>query len=514
MSHDRCDRAFSIACKWQDDIVHMMNAVSVDEMIGLEREWFSQGRTAADLMEQAGWGIACAMAKFFPDPGLVRLYLGKGHNAGDALCAARHLRAWGWRVELEAAFPEVEWAVLTRQQWRALQETPEAPRRPVETTVIVDALLGIGARGALREPIRSAVSHINDQRMLNATPVVALDIPTGLNADTGESDDLAVVADYTFFIGAPKRGLLSSASVNHVGRLEPIALGEIPPTCGNASLQLVTPSTFPRSLAPRPHDFHKGNAGRVAIMAGSPGMEGAALLCATAAMRAGAGLVTLWVKESAHTTTVARACPALMVRPFGDWREISLGNAHAFAIGPGLGDMQETEFQSMAELIAATPVPGVFDADALNAIARHQGHHCLRESHVITPHPGEFSRLAPLSAMRPREEACSHFTQYHPSVLLLKGARTLVQQRGAPLYHNSTGHAGMATAGMGDVLTGVIAGLQAQGIPSIVAACAGAWLCGRAAEISIMRKCSSIHSLTAPDLLESLGSAMREWQSA
>lgn len=482
--------------------------------MAIEDEWFSLGRDAATLMEEAGWGIASALVKFFPQPGILELHLGKGHNAGDALCAARHMRAWGWRVEIVAAFPEVEWSVLTRQQLRALQQTPETLRRPNEKKVIVDALLGIGAKGPLRKPIFDAVMRINEQRVMRAIPVVALDIPTGINADTGEAQDPAVIADFTFFIGAPKRGLLASKVVNHVGRLEPISLGDVGCERGNASIQLITPNTFTASLSPRAHDFHKGNAGRVTIVAGSRGMEGAALLCATATLRIGAGLVTLWVKEDAFAAVVSRACPALMVRAYRDWCEISLDQSDSYVIGPGLGAITDNEFAAMVEMIARDHLPGVLDADALNAIARHQGHHCLHELHVITPHPGEFSRIAPTLAMLSREDACKQYTQHHAPVLLLKGARTLVQQRGGPLYHNNTGNPGMATAGMGDVLAGVIAGLQAQGLTPLASACAGAWICGRAAEISISQKGASILSLIAPDLLDCLGQALLEWQTA
>ena len=490
-----------------------MNSVTVAEMLDLERSWFARGMTAAELMEQAGWGIAAAIDKFFPQPGMLQMHLGKGHNAGDALCAARHLRKRGWRIECHAAFPEVEWAVLTRQQMRALEAVPELDRRLNEPTVIIDALLGIGARGALREPIRSAVERINEQRHGHAHPVIALDIPTGINADTGEATDLAVIADHTYFIGAPKRGLLASPAVNYVGRLEPILIGHGMASVGDEARQLITPMTFPSSLPLRPHDFHKGDAGRVTVVAGSRGMEGAALLCASAALRAGAGLVTLWVKEEILPLVASRACPALMIRGYHHMAEISLDRCQALAIGPGLGELLEEEFDAMVEMLGESRLPAVVDADALNAIARYQGHHCLRPSHVLTPHPGEFARLAPISSSRNREEACEHFTENHPSVLLLKGARTLIKQRGEPLYHNSTGHAGMATAGMGDVLTGVIVGLLAQGMPSITAASAGAWLCGRAGEIACDPQASPV-ALTAPDLISALPFAIHEWQKS
>lgn len=489
-----------------------MNAISVSQMRTLEQSLFAQGFSAAALMEQAGWGIACSLRKFFPAPGRVHLYLGKGHNAGDALCAAQHLRRWGWQVALHPAYPEIEWATLTRQHLRALEAIPQAATPVSDDEVMIDALLGIGASGALREPIRSAVLALNARRLAQAIPVVALDIPTGLDADSGQVDSVAVTADYTFWIGAPKIGLLQSGAVNWVGRLEGIPLHAESPQTSDTGPALITPSTFPQSLPLRAHDFHKGDAGRISIVAGSPGMEGAALLSASAALRAGAGLVTLWTTAAAHASVAARACPALMVRPFREWSDISIENADAFLIGPGIGFLDESDFLGMVELIEKTDCPGVWDADALNAIARYQGHHCLQAKHVITPHPGEFARLAPLSAARSREDACVHFTEFSPAVLLLKGARTLIQQRGGALYHNSTGHAGMATAGMGDVLSGVIGGLLAQGMSPHVAACAGAWVCGRAAEIAVIGSTISIPSLIASDLDVPLGKALREWQ--
>jgi NAD(P)H-hydrate epimerase len=489
-----------------------MNAVSVEQMRELENSLFSQGIDAATLMEDAGWGIACSMRKFFPLPGRAVLYLGKGHNAGDALCAARHLRRWGWLIELRPAYPEMEWATLTRQQGRALEAVPQVEATGLEETVIIDGLLGIGASGELREPIRAAVMEINARRLAHAIPVVALDIPTGLDADTGKSCEVAVTADYTFFIGAPKLGLLKSTAVNCVGRLEAILLVGLDDKQFDSGLRLITPQSMPQSLPIRAHDYHKGDAGRVSVIAGSVGMEGAALMTATASLRAGAGLVTLWVSAEAYASVTARACPALMVQPYRQWRKISFEKADAVVIGPGLGMMSEEAFQVMVDLLDKNPCPGVLDADAINAIARHRGHNCLQARHVITPHPGEFTRLAPMSALRPREEACSHFTENNSSVLLLKGARTLIQQRGGPLYHNSTGHAGMATAGMGDVLAGVIAGLQAQGMSALSSACAGSWICGRAAEIIVTSRKQSALSLIATDLLDCIGQAASEWQ--
>lgn len=490
-----------------------MNAVTAAQMRSMEQSLFAKGVDAATLMAQAGWGIACSVRKFFPNPGTLHVYLGKGHNAGDALSAAQHLRRWGWQIELHRVYPEIEWATLTRQQLRELELIPQACSSGRGPTVIMEALLGIGASGPLREPIREAAIAIQAQRSSHAIPVIALDLPTGVDADSGAIDPAAVIADFTFFIGAPKIGLLRSSAVNHVGRLEYIPLENLALADHDSGLRLITPGSFPQSLPLRAHDFHKGDAGRVTVVAGSCGMEGAALLCATAALRAGTGLVTLWVGEKAHAAVVARVCPALMVRSYADWQEISLGNADALVMGPGLGVLSEGAFDAMVDLLGKHHGSAVLDADALNAIARYQGHQYLQAQHVITPHPGEFARLAPLSAERSREDGCAHFTQFNPSVLLLKGARTLVQQRGKALYHNGTGNAGMASAGMGDVLAGVIAGLQAQGMNPLTSACAGAWICGRAAEISVCSGRQSALSLVATDLFETMGAALSEWQA-
>ncbi len=275
---------------------------------------------------------------------------------------------------------------------------------------------------------------------------------------------------------------------------------------------LICPSSFPQTLLRRPFDFHKGNAGRVAIIAGSAGMEGAALMSAASALRGGAGLVTLYVPAAIHASICARAWPELMVK-IADWGNIDAAKYDAIVIGPGLGMLTVSEYHAFADFLGHVCCPCVLDADVLNTIAHYQAHHLLQARHVITPHPGEFSRLAPESARRPREHACEHFTEYCPAVLLLKGARTLVMQRGSDLYHNSTGHPGMATAGMGDILSGLIGALMAQQVTPLHAACLGAWLCGRAAELALERGKQSPQSLVATDLLCHFGSAFTEWFS-
>ncbi|MFM2297119.1 MAG: hypothetical protein RL117_826 [Verrucomicrobiota bacterium] len=491
-----------------------MKALTIAEMRDWEEGMKERGIEEEDLMELAGKGIAEAINKHFPQPGRLVMFLGKGHNAGDAFVAARHLQERGWFVEGRAMYPEIEWSVLTRRQHRLWQQMPQ-PREPwVGPTVIIDALLGIGARGMLREPIRQAVVEMVAMRQDRGAVVIALDVPTGLDADTGVQDDVVVEADMTFVIGAPKLGLLEAKAVNVVGRIELISLGMEQDDGGDQDHCLIAPAAGMAKLTPRPHDFHKGQAGRLSIVAGSEGMEGAAVLCANAALRVGAGLVTLWVPETALWGVLTRVSPEVMVRSFRTMREIDWSKADAFVMGPGCGQGLAEDFVHMADMVLRTDVPGVLDADALNAISANEGQHIFREHHVLTPHPGEFLRLSPQMEGMARDEMCRNFTNQHDAVLLLKGARTLIHRRGDAMYHNSTGHSGMATAGMGDVLSGVIGGLLAQGISPMNAACLGAWLSGRAAELAVPRGTHSLRSLIASDLLGQLGPAIAEWERA
>jgi NAD(P)H-hydrate epimerase len=491
-----------------------MYAITGDEMRACEESLFAQGVTAEELMEQAGRGIAQAVRKFFPQPGILRLYLGKGHNAGDALCAARHLKARGWRVELRCCYEEIEWATLTRKQARLLELQPQMEALDAgEHVLLIDSLLGIGSQGALREPIAEAVREICRLRSERGYRVVAMDLPTGLNADDGSATE-AVVADYTFTIGALKRGLLAASAVNFVGRVELIPLEGIAVEHLTAGFQGIEPRTFGASLPLRAHDFHKGDAGRVAVIAGSLGIEGAAIMAAAGALRGGAGLVTLWVRGDCAASIKARVMPEVMVRVYADFSEIDVSQADAIVFGPGLGKCSAEDFVAWSELLGAASCPAVIDADGLNAISEHQGHHVLQARHVITPHPGEFARLAPHSSRRGREEGCRHFAEHSPAVILLKGARTLVTQRGEDLYANLTGHAGMASAGMGDVLAGVIGALLGQGLTPLQAACCGAWSCGRAAESAMLHQRRSQESLLATDLLQELGGAFEEWRAS
>jgi len=490
-----------------------MGTVTADQMRELEQAAFRAGSSAGGLMAIAGRRLGIAFQQFFPEPGTVVAYLGKGHNAGDALVALRVLREAGWQVAVRAAYPEVEWASLTRAMARELGDFDRlhAPPHRMETKrplVLLDGLLGIGAKGALRGMSAALAAEMAQLRQIAGARVAAVDLPSGIDPDRGEIYPKAVQADVTFTIGVPKRGLLMAEAVNAVGALVLVPVEELPVPAGG-DLQMTAPWTLAAGQSPRAFDFHKGMAGRVGILAGSHAYTGAAVLAATGALRGGAGLVTLHVPEDAAASISAKCPPEVMVQIIHNPIEMLDHPYDSLVIGPGLGKVSSTGLRALLDH-ASTPC--VIDADALNALAESGGIGELGARHVLTPHPGEFRRLAPDLAELPREQAARAFADRHAPVLLFKGARTLVTQKGAPLWVNPTGTPGMASGGQGDSLSGVIGALMAGGIPPLEAAALGAWLCGRASERAMTACETSEESLLATDTLDHLGGAFRDWR--
>jgi NAD(P)H-hydrate epimerase len=488
--------------------------LSCREMKALEERAFADGITAEALMEEAGRKIAEAVQQFCPYPGKCIVVFGKGHNGGDALVAARHLAQAGWTLEWKPAFPEETWAPLTRKNWEKVRKMVDlsnagghfSPSLFSPSLIVLDGLLGIGAGGALREPIRSAAREINQLRATTHARVFALDLPTGLDADTGSTDPDAVVADYTLTIGFAKRGLLADSATRFVGRLAVLPLEELSKRATGESTDVVATPENLRPVFPRRNfDIHKGQCGRVGIIAGSRGFVGAAVMASEACVRAGAGLITLFVTEDIYPIVAAAVSPEVMVKPVQSYLEVLEVKADALAIGPGLGTAHAGEVRQIVERAAQ---PLVVDADALNILASniHIVGRCAGPR-LLTPHPGEMARLDPQASERSRRETIEAFTARWPHTLLLKGARTLVGQQGHAFSYNTTGSPGMATGGMGDVLTGVCAALAGQGLALYDAARLGAWLCGRAAEIALTDGGESEESLTPTTLLEYLGRA-------
>ena len=477
--------------------------LSRQQMIEVEKKAFAAGAEASALMESAGRQIAEFVIQNHPQPGRCRVYAGKGHNGGDVLVAARHLEDAGWTIS--TVFPEPLLAPLTGQQSKKLGQRNAEGEFP---QVILDGLLGIGARGNPREPVAAAIREINYLRRNCAAWVLAADLPSGLDADTGEPGDPCVQADATMTMGFVKAGLVADSAVNFVGRLAVAPLPGLAPETDGAgeSMFAVGAQRLRPWLPPRVFDTHKGMAGRVAIVAGSGGFSGAARLCSAAAVAGGAGLVTLFVKKEIYPILAPSVIPEVMVRQVESYDVVLEGHWDSLAIGPGLSDRCAGEILNVVQSAAC---PCVVDADALNvlskcpdALARCAG------PRLLTPHPGEMERLSPCNG-RNRLEWLRDFVRQYPVTLLLKGARTITGQAAGPVAYNTTGNPGMASGGMGDVLSGVTAALVAQGLDTFQAAITGAWVCGRAAEMALSSGRESQESLRASHVIEFAGQAFQ-----
>ena len=493
-----------------------MSILTPEAVLALEHNAFADGIFPETLMEEAGRGMAAAVSQFAPIPGVCIAVFGKGHNGGDALVSARILSENGWRVFLIAAFPTNTLAPLTSRKWDeagrcetlSLKQLADWKVNPALPLVILDGLLGLGSSGPLRAPILEATQAINNLRQRSHAQVFALDLPTGLDAATGNAAPDSIVADVTLTVAFAKTGLLEDGAERFVGRLAVIPLDALSARAPvSASEEIATPQTLAHLLKRRPADAHKGDSGRVSLLAGNRGSIGAAALAALGALRAGAGLVTLWVPRAVYSLAVSIAPVECMVRPVNDLREILSTRADSLGIGPGLGLERPEE---VLEIIREFRGPAVVDADALTLLAANP--EILQQCggpRLLTPHPGEMGRLAPDLVNCSRRETVREFTRRWPVTLLLKGARTLVGTEGLPLSFNTTGNPGMASGGMGDVLTGVCAALLAQKQNCHDTGRLGAWLCGKAAEAVLASGERSEESLLASDVAGALGSAFQ-----
>ncbi len=474
-------------------------------MRAAEAAAFAGGVSAEELMEKAGRGIARSISKFFPRAGKCIVFGGKGHNAGDAFVAARALAAAGWEIETRLAYPENELSGLTSQKLRALREQKDGSGSD-RCTIILDGLLGLGAEPPLREPIRGACREIDALRR-NAS-VIAIDIPSGLHGDTGEADDDCVIADFTITVGFAKRGLVADEALDFVGRLEVIRLDELraadPGLAEARPSEVAMPEVLCNLLPRRKFSAYKNQFGRIGIVAGSRGFTGAAVLCSLGALRAGAGLVELFVPEEIYEIIAAAAAPEVMVKPVKFYADLLAEPIDVWALGPGLGKTRAAEILA---LIRDAKQPMVIDADGLNILAENIAMlKNVRGPRLLTPHPGEMKRLFSVEKTS-RAEWATKFCREYQATLLLKGSRTIVAERDRPLSYNSTGTPGMATGGMGDVLTGVCAGLLGARVRPNDAARLGAWVCGRAAELALSHGHASEESLLPSDVLAYLGAA-------
>ncbi len=488
----------------------MIDAILTSQEVSeLERAAFADGIEAETLMDQAAEGIANAILQREPRPGICVAYLGKGNNAGDAIVAAALLARAGWEIWTRQLVPDSGLQPLPKKKMQTLQarrqDAPVTNLPKDRPKVIIDGLLGLGSRSLLGPSLKAFTREMNALRVQTNADIYAVDLPTGVGEDGVDAD--AVMADFTITISFPKRALFRDDATNFVGRILVIELPDLTwRAIANPERALFSSPVNLRTLVPRrPFDSHKGNFGRIGIVAGSRGFVGASVLCSIAAARAGGGLITLYVPEIIYSLVVCTVAPEIMVKPIEDLRSVLEDRLDAIGIGPGLGAAKP---EAILEVVSRFDGPMVVDADALNALSSsvHTLQNCAGPR-LLTPHPGEMGRLWSTSG-KTRIEIVREFTTEFPCALLLKGARTLVGKKGKPMAYNSTGSPGLATGGSGDVLTGVCTALLARGVPDFDAGRLGAWLCGRAAEFAADH--SSEEAMLPSDLYSFLGRAFRE----
>ena len=485
------------------------------------------------LMENAGRLVAEAIVDRYRErlAAGVLIVAGRGNNGGDGYVIARHLHHAGWpvrtlvlaadrgRITGDAA---VNLEVLERCGGDlAFVDSMELFVSAVAgwdgCALLVDAIFGTG----LTKPVTCLQAEVIAWLNQNAAPVVAVDLPSGIDASSGRVLGCCVKADLTVTFALPKIGLVSYPGAGYVGELRVVDIG-IPPQVTDGAVAeclLVDRGEAANMLPPRPRDGHKGTFGHLLVVAGSLGKSGAAVMVAESALRGGAGLVTLACPASIQPI-VAGQRVEIMTVPLPDCGgELSaqapplvralLANRQALALGPGLG-VGSACASLVRELVTDCDLPMVIDADGLNALVGHLELLQRRSAidTVLTPHPGEMSRLTGLTTTEVQQNRFAiarEFALHHGVTLVLKGARTLTATPAGRVFVNQSGHTGLATGGMGDVLTGLIGSLLAQGLPAETAAPLGVFLHGLAADCLAPRYGDA--GLLAGDLMDELPAA-------
>jgi NAD(P)H-hydrate epimerase len=512
-----------------------MNIVTATQMQALDRRTIVEARVPSlTLMERAGAGAAHVIERLFaPVAGKrVTIVCGKGNNGGDGFVVARllrHRRAIVKVLMMDSASALTRDAAAMYRRWLRVGGTSATTRFQSRehaeallsgSDLLVDALLGTGLSSDVTGVFCEAIALMNHA----GRPVVAIDMPSGIHADDGRLLGAAVRATATVTFGLPKVGLYLGAGIDHAGDIHVVDIG-IPAAYVNeldGRTLLMTKAAVRAALPARPASSHKGSYGHAGILAASAGKTGAAALAAKAALRIGAGLVTVGVPASVNDVLEAKLLEA-MTAPLPETKARTLGRAGldrilafmqartAIAIGPGLSTHPET-VDLVQALMRHVDRPCVLDADALNALASRAA--LLTQCKIppiLTPHPGEMARLevdaTSQSVNADRFGTARRFARERGVFLVLKGARTVVARPDGLLMVCPTGNPGMATAGTGDVLTGMVVGLLAQGVPSWEAACAATFLHGVAGDLAAQRL--GFAGMIAGDLVEQIPYALQ-----
>lgn len=513
----------------------MTKIITASQMQELDRRTISEARIPATmLMERAGFGVvSCLEQRWGPVRGkTITVVCGKGNNGGDGFVAARLLRRRQATVRVLAMAPASELsrdaATMYKQFVRGAGKSSvylytsgtQIQALFQDSDILVDALLGTGLSSAVTGRYAEVIDSMNE----SGRPVAAVDLPSGLHADRGTILGRAVRASLTVTFGLPKLGLYQNDGIDLAGEVAIVDIG-IPPAYIDAvesRTTLITEQAVRTYLPERRPSSHKGTFGHAGIIAGSVGKTGAAAMAARAALRIGAGLVTVAVPTSANDVLEAKLLEAMTVpmpetkaRTFArtalDRLVAFMSAKTAVAIGPGLSTHPET-VELVQALTKHLDRPSVLDADALNALT---GRTALLAScktpPIITPHPGEMARLeadaTPQTINSDRIGTAARFARERGLFVVLKGARTVVARPEGAVAICPTGNPGMATAGTGDVLTGMMVGLLAQGVPPWEAACAATYLHGAAGDLAAADKGQA--GLMAWDVIEQIPYALK-----
>lgn len=517
-----------------------MKIVTAAQMQALDRRAIEEAKVPSlTLMTNAGTGVVQAIEQTFGPQvdRVVTIVCGKGNNGGDGLVVARLLRAKRARVQVVLMASPTDLSGDAKVMYRRLvgarragfvHVDPAADHLRVllsRSNLIVDALLGTGLSSPVTGKYASVIDAINEISLSAEVPVVAVDLPSGIHADTGAVLGTAVRAALTVTFGLPKRGFYQGQGIDHAGTIRIVDIG-IPADYMEAvesPVSLMTHDEMRRLLPQRKPSAHKGTYGHAAIIAGSVGKTGAAAMTAKAALRVGTGLVTVATPATANRILEAKLLEA-MTSPMPETEAHTLALAglepildfvharSAAAIGPGLTTHPETS-ELVRSLIVRLERPTVLDADALNALTGHAGLlSACKVQLILTPHPGEMARLDEQTSTQAinadRIETARRFAQGHGVILILKGARTVVAHPDGRAAICPTGNPGMATAGTGDVLTGMIVGLLAQRLSPWDAARAATYFHGLAGDLAAATVGQA--GMTAGDLIEQIPHALSQ----
>ena len=507
-------------------------------MTALEREAERQGASLDTLMENAGLAVAEYARKRLGNvaAATVVVLVGPGNNGADGLVAARHLRRWGAEVTacLLTRRPEVDPKLdLARNYGVSVLDLADGADKShfdallVRSRMVIDSVLGTGRSRPLQGVVREALLRVGEARAAGRVPILlALDLPTGLNSDTGALDEASPSMDVTLALGFPKAGLLAFPGAERVGELVTLDIG-LPEGVGqdDIPLELLTSGWVRRRLPSRPPDSHKGTYGHLLVIAGSRNFVGAACLVARAAHRAGAGLVTLATPQSVYPIVAAQLTETihLPLPESGDGQlhpnaadvlSDALPRYDALAVGSGMGLSDNTTAFLEKLLLSGPPIPApvLVDADGLNCLARLPDWWRRRSGPlVLTPHPGEMATLTGLSTAVVQQDRIGKAREWADrwqAVVALKGAFTAVAQPAPASGPQQEGlvrlspfaNPGLASGGTGDVLTGTIGSLLAQGMSPFDAAGCGVYLHGLAAQSVTSRR--GVVGLLASEVVE------------